>query len=237
MGVRTFPKRFASSKAMCDPNTFVNIDGIRLPKTTDRDIHFVEITRDTTTDFSEINLKFALVYIENSLLRIVLNNDFTKVKKYALTRNDLFSNKKSGEILVLNSWLDAKKWSKNEINNAICSALDVQNKIQSNGKTVFILVLIPDKSTAYNKYIINPEFASMEDITEKLLNKKINTPRLDSLLQEAIDRGEKDIYLPNDTHFGTKGYQITAASLDNFLVEKGVVDIAKYNFIFNSKIP
>ena len=237
MGVRTFPRRFASPKAICAPNAFVNIEGLRLPKTTDSDIHFVEITRGTTTDFSEINLKFALVYLENSLLRIVFKNDFTKVKKYDLTRNDLFSNKKNGEILVLNSWLDAKKWSDNEINNAICSALDVQNRIQSNGKTLFILVLIPDKSTAYNRYIINPEFASIEDITEKLLNKKINTPRLDSLLQEAIDRGEKDIYLPNDTHFGTKGYQITAASLENFLVATGVVNIAKDSFIFNSNIP
>ena len=183
----------------------------------------VEIRRDTTTDWSEINLKFALVYIENSILRFVFDNDFTKVKKYSLLKDNLFSNTKSNEILVLNSWFESKKWTINEINIATCYALEIQNEIQSNGKTVFILLPIPDKGTAYSKYIINPEFTNIAEINNMLLQKKINTTHVDALLQKAIDSMEKDVYLPNDTHFGTLGYQIAAQSVYELLVEIGVI--------------
>jgi len=225
MGIRTFPKHFASIESQCDPNSLVslvNIEKINLPKTSSSSISFVETKRDITTDFSKINLKFALLYLQNSLLRLLFNNDFTKVKNYSLTRNDLFSNKNNEEILVLNSLFDNKVWNDDEINNALCGAFELQSKVQFNGKTFFILLLIPDKGTAYSKYIINPNFASVKNITDKLASKQINITELDSLLNEAIDKGEKDIYLPNDTHFGTQGYEITARSIYKLLDQKGV---------------
>ena len=69
----------------------------------------------------------------------------------------------------------------------------------------------------------------MQELTPKLLNYNINTPRLDILLHKAIDNGEKDVYLPNDTHFGTKGYQLTAKSVTNFLVDMHVIGTSTIN--------
>ena len=89
---------------------------------------------------------------------------------------------------------------------------------------MFILLLIPDKGTAYSKYIVNPQFASVKNITGKLAKEKINITELDNLIENAIDKGEKDVYLPNDTHFGTLGYEITAEAIDKVLAQKGVTE-------------
>lgn len=219
MGARTFPRHFISEQGKCDPPVLNIIDNNSFHHKMKNEIHLEEINRDTSTNWSEINLKFALVYLQNSVLRYLFDNDFTKVKNYYLSRNDLFSNKLSNEVLVLNSWLESKAWSDQEIGKLICNALQIQNRVQSNGKTLFILLLIPDKGTSYYDYIIEPKFSGMKDLTNEILSNNVRTPKLSSLLQNAIRNGEKDIYLPNDTHFGTLGYQLTAMSIINLLDE------------------
>jgi hypothetical protein len=230
MGARSLPLRFSSAaNAVCDPKKGTNFSNNWFSQFGDPHISFVEIHRETKTAWSEINLKFALMYLENSSLRWLFKDDFSKVKNYALNVNNLFSNRKSDEILLLSTWFDAKVWSDEEIAKAMCSISDIQNRVQSNGKTMFIILPIPDKGTAYEKYIINPKFSSMQELTSKLLNYNINTPRLDILIHKAIDNGEKDVYLPNDTHFGTKGYQLTAKSVTNFLVDMHVMGASTIN--------
>ncbi|MCX7111623.1 MAG: hypothetical protein NTX45_16165 [Proteobacteria bacterium] len=224
-GVRTFPLHFSSQKETCRSSNASVLKGDLLFQFTEQHQSFVDIKRDIAIDWTKINLKFALLYIENSILRFLFNDDFTKVKKYALTKNDLFSNNKSGEILLLQTWLDAKEWSNDELSSAICSVVNIQNIVQSNGKTIFIILPIPDKGTAFAKYIINPKFRAMDYLPSMFLRSNINTPMIDVLLQKAIDSGDKDVYLPNDTHFGAKGYQLTAKSVYDLLLKLRATEI------------
>jgi hypothetical protein len=41
--------------------------------------------------------------------------------------------------------------------------------------------------------------------------------RIDLALISAIHNGEQDVYLPDDTHWGSSGYQIAAETLLTFL--------------------
>jgi hypothetical protein len=217
IGVRDLPFRFAGQKAECvsePPEKFVKGAPLAFVETP---VEFVDVSRPTVPRLEDINMKFALFFLENKLLRIVFHGRFDNVKSYPLTRADLFSNRKSDEILLLQTWFDEKLWTEAEISNAICRTLDLQARVQANGKTMFILLPIPGKNTAYAKYIAKPDFANTESTNQAWAVAPINAPRLDKMLEKAIDSGEKDVYLPNDTHFGTRGYQLAAAAVVDFL--------------------
>lgn len=217
LGVRSLPSRFVSPGTDCDLGKAAKpalTEKLAFAETT---VAFVKAPRRTESRLDDINLKFALSFLENSALRAALRHDLSKVKAYPLTRTDLFSNHKSDAILLLQTWFDKRTWTQAETAKALCGVMDAQARIQSNGKTLFILLPIPDKGSAYAKYIVNPDFALMQNISLLLAGTPINFPRLDALIEKAIDNGEKDVYLPNDTHFGTRGYQLTAEALMDFL--------------------
>ena len=220
-GIRAFPLRFSSENKSCELINETHAVAEIALENNGVNSYLIKRQRNTETHWSEINLNFALTYIKNSFLRLAVNNDFTRVKKYKLNRSDLFSNRASNEILLLNTWFDSKLWSEEDISKAICFASNIQNKVQSNGKTYFMLLSIPDKGTVYRNYVSNPEYSNVDRLTNGLSKSDVNVPKLESNLFQAIEHGEKDVYLPNDTHFGTKGYEITAQSILNLISDNG----------------
>ncbi len=219
--VRLLPLRFSFHQECSVVNKPIYHDKWRLQQSEKKNL-FVSKIRDTSFYWSKINLKFALTYLENSFLRIFFKTDLSKVKNYSLTNTELFSNVRNNEILVLHTWFDSRAWKPGEILATICVIGKIQNIVKSNGKTVFIFLLIPDKGTAYADYIVNPEFTLLENIEQQMRDNNVNVPKLQNHLKNAIDSGIKDIYLPNDTHFGSKGYQLTAKALHELLLELGV---------------
>lgn len=217
LGLRSLPTRFASKTADCDLGKTVKPALAEKPTFTETPVALAQAPRRTASQLQDINLKFALSFLENSVLRFALRHDFSKVKAYPLTRADLFSNRNSNEILLLQTWFDRRTWTQAETAQALCGVINAQTRIQSNGKTLFVLLPIPDKGSAYAKYIVQPDFAVIKDISLLLAGTVINFPKLDAMIENAIDNGEKDVYLPNDTHFGTRGYQLTANALMDFL--------------------
>ncbi len=222
VGVRLFPLRFYSDNTNCNIQEVAKFNANWNLAYKAQNNLFEKRIRDTSVDLSKINLKFSLLYLENSVLRLIFNTDFSKVNKYSLTRNDLFSNLRSSEVLLLQTWFDSKVWKPDEISSSICAVGKIQSIVQANGKTIFVLMPIPDKGSAYSDYIISPEFTMLKDLFLQLKNSNIHTPKLDIAIKKAIDSGERDIYLPNDTHFGSKGYQLTANTLHELLLDLGV---------------
>ena len=86
--------------------------------------------------------------------------------------------------------------------------------VEANRYSRFFLLVAPDRSTVYARAIApNPV------ITPRPLSAL--TPLFDSLpqisvtnaLRAAVARGEKDVYLPNDSHWGWKGHAIVGETV------------------------
>ena len=60
----------------------------------------------------------------------------------------------------------------------------------------------------------------MEEIAK---HRELNVPNLNVALKNEIARGTWDVYLPNDTHWGSAGHRTVARSLREYLKRKGVL--------------
>ena len=60
----------------------------------------------------------------------------------------------------------------------------------------------------------------MEEIAK---HRELHVPRLDVALRNEIIRGTRDVYLPNDTHWGSSGHKIVAETLHQYLLEHGMI--------------
>lgn len=173
--------------------------------------------RPRTVDLGNVNLKYALLFLQRSLVRSVLGHDFTRVRQYPLTRSDLFTSRKSDRILVYSNDLIKANWTAEDVRAAACAIKTLQDRVEANGRTRFALMLIPDKSSAYVDYITEPELRNMVRIDPILAAQGINLLPLNDLIKAAIVAREPDVYLPNDTHFGIRGHELAARSLVMFL--------------------
>jgi hypothetical protein len=87
--------------------------------------------------------------------------------------------------------------------------------VVANGQTAFVLVIAPDRSTAYAEFTPG---LHLPNLSEQLAaDAGLNLLRLDISLKRAIAAGIKDVYLPDDTHWATAGKQIAADSLVKYL--------------------
>lgn len=217
IGERLLLRKFRPQHTSCSqtvPSTRINHEKLVFGR---QHISFQDKVRRRTVKLEDINLKYALLFIQRSLVRYLLKNDFTEVKRYQLSRSDLFSNSKNDQILIFKEDLIKATWTTEEIRAAACGIKKLQDRVQENNKTLFVLMLLPDKSTAYADYIMDPQLHKFPRSHPLLAEQSVNLPRIDTLLESAIKAGEIDVYLPNDTHFGTRGYELVALSLVRFL--------------------
>ncbi|MGD1074627.1 MAG: hypothetical protein ABR903_00905 [Thermodesulfovibrionales bacterium] len=173
---------------------------------------YYEETRKTF-DLTNINLRYAALVMGSSLMRCFSKIDSGDTRRFTLTNDTLFSNRRSGEILVYEGDMEKLSWRKEDLSRAACAIRGLQEKVQSSGKTLFIFMVVPDKSTAYADYISDPLFRKRENTCQLLADNGINVPRVDLLLKAAIDRGEKDIYIPSGTHWSARGYALAATGI------------------------
>jgi len=98
-----------------------------------------------------------------------------------------------------------------------CRIERMRNQVEANGHTRFVLMVAPDKLTAYADFIRDKELRNISLLSELASHLPEVVPRLDLTLVSAIRRREQDVYMPNDTHWSSTGYQIAAETLLDFL--------------------
>jgi hypothetical protein len=142
----------------------------------------------------------------------------TKSRIDALNREDLFSSKLSSQLLWYYKDLEKFKFKDADIEKAGCYLSHLQNIAQSNGKTRFLTMIAPDKTTIYGRYFKKaPLGFEVRDMIGLVTKPGLNILRLDHKLSLAAENGIKDIYLPNDTHWGFVGHDLAAKSVIDFL--------------------
>jgi hypothetical protein len=161
-------------------------------------------------------LDFAVKYWENLLS---FNTRENQSFLFGLTTSKLFSSKKSDTLLVFEGDVKKKNWDDKLVDSIKCRLLDMQNVVQANGKTLFVVMVAPDKLTAYSPLLVDSSIAKYSVIDRLASVQTLHLPRFDLPLQAVIKEGLVDVYLPNDTHWASQGQKKAAETLRKFIIQ------------------
>lgn len=160
-----------------------------------------------------------LTYARDFLLKNIRNSLGRKsaVREFRLS-TPRFSSDRANALLVVSGDLQKNRWGPKDIEEMQCQLLRLQRAVQANGKTLFIALPIPDKLSAYHDDLVDPSLP--RGVIGQLTDPLLNRPQVDKALRAEIVTGEKDVYLPNDTHFGARGQALTADTVMRFIEER-----------------
>ena len=186
----------------------------------------IEREKPSPQDLFSLDIQHGMHRFKRWLKRVTGSS--TKVYRLALSRSDLFSNKASDEILIYRG-----DFWKNEVSTEQWASVggmisDMQSLVQSNGKTLFVLMIATDKATVYRPYIIDSPMPILSAVDLLNLPAKLNLVPMEQHLSTAVSEGSaKDIYLANDTHWGSVGHALAADCLLDYLKTNSTIQITK----------
>jgi SGNH hydrolase-like domain, acetyltransferase AlgX len=127
-----------------------------------------------------------------------------------------FSNQRNDRILYQTGSLDHLNQSAATYTKVAANLWALQKRAEAQGKR-FLLVVIPDKFSAYQSCIddaeINQETLATCDILAPVGISCVNL--MPMVKAERLKR--PDLYLPNDTHFSAAGYRMLADAISPYL--------------------
>ena len=179
-------------------------------------------TRDTAIRF---DFGQAVDVIWKSFWRDGLGINITRVLALALDTDALFSSRVSDRILVYDDEFLPARWTNAEIDAALCNLRAAQARVRSNGKTAFAFLAAPNKLSAYADHLADPSHRGISRLSRIYADPHLSQIRVLDRLRAAIRKGERDIYMPNDTHWGTPGHRIVADAVVAFLTRPDPDDI------------
>jgi hypothetical protein len=135
-------------------------------------------------------------------------------REFAL-RTPRFSSRKADRLLVVAQDLLKQSLTDADVDQMRCQLLKLQEAVQANGKTLFVALPIPDKLSAYHADLVDRHLPA--GIVERIDDPRLNRPQIEKPIRAAIDAGAIDVYLPNDTHFSTRGHALTAETVLDFI--------------------
>ena len=160
-----------------------------------------------TTGWPSIDAAVDLV--RKSLLRVLVGDRATEVVRLRLTRSGLFSSAVQSELLVYRDELGKDAWLARDTEAMRCRLQQLRTATEHTGQTRFLFLMAPDKSSTYGDFLTSPTSAPAT-LDLIAIGLPVLAPRLDLALRAAIAAGTQDVYLPNDTHWGSAGAAIAA---------------------------
>lgn len=145
-----------------------------------------------------------------------------QVSSLQLSTDQLFTNWRANTLLVYTYDLQKSSWPPATWDDARCSLKEWQRRIQGNGKTVFVAMVVPDKLTVYGPYLVDTQLAKISRYERLLIDEDLNVIPLLSEINSAIGSGAKDFYLPNDTHWSSSSERIVGESVVRYLQNLGM---------------
>ncbi|MFI3136586.1 MAG: hypothetical protein QX197_07385 [Methylococcaceae bacterium] len=177
------------------------------------------INRDTQLHLSKLDelISHTKKYLWRNFLRNVLDIEITNTVKHKLTRSAPFSSRNTQTLLTSVGDLNKQYWNATTVQKIVCEIEHARQQIEANGKTRFVMLIAPDKLTAYADFLNEQKLQHISYIADVANRLPTTVLRMDRSLQAAIHAGEIDVYLPDDTHWGWRGHQIAAETLLDFL--------------------
>jgi hypothetical protein len=142
-----------------------------------------------------------------------LDANRTRAYSVQLTGPGPFSSAANDRLLVYGDELRSPPWTAAEIDKALCRLRAIQDRVQANGETAFIFMAAPDKLSVYSDYVADMHLRGISRLAPFDAESRVNQVNLLAPLREGVRCGLIDVYLPNDTHWGTPAHEIVAAGL------------------------
>lgn len=140
---------------------------------------------------------------------------------FPMTRADLFSNRQSDTLLVYRDDLIKVGLSDVQLRQQACGLRALQRSVEADGRTRFVVLIVPDKLSAYRPYVEG--FPTRYPAVVPILAEQplLGLPRVDLAFDEALRAGARDLFMPNDTHLGALGHRLLAEALLSDLEARG----------------
>lgn len=182
--------------------------------------------RDRTISFFNPNFNESSHYLKYFVRGLFVSKmgKYSRTIRLPLTTGRLFSSKNDREILLFNrDFWKVQHFKKEFIERRRCYISHIQNLSQNNGKTFFVAMPVPDKTTSYEDYIEFRETKNINLIELLDTDPRLHLMRLDRVFKKKIKEGVIDLYPPNETHWGSRGHRIVAETLIRYLKDQRVV--------------
>ncbi|MCX7193424.1 MAG: hypothetical protein NTY60_07375 [Proteobacteria bacterium] len=171
------------------------------------------------TPWQEIKLAYVRGFLWHNLVRKLTGREHTKSIRLELNRPAPFSSREQSSTLVcLEDFKKAAWWQDMGVNEMSSRINTMRRQVEANGHTRLILMVPPDKLTAYKDFTRDSKLRNISLLAELSALQADVMPRIDQTLTDAINKGERDVYLPDETHWGSNGQRIAAETLNSFLL-------------------
>jgi hypothetical protein len=187
-------------------------------------IELIGMDRYPRAPVDGIGIDSAFNFLQKAAYRRLLNRNETETHEFALTRSGLFSNAASETLLVITRDFRIHGATPSDIETAKCGLMAFQNRIEQSGRTIFVGLLFPDKTSIYGPYIADPDYVNASIVDAFTTQDGLHVTQLDQRFRAALAGGVVDLYLPNDTHCGYVGYQIAADAVLDVLQRRNLLD-------------
>jgi len=147
----------------------------------------------------------------------------SQVVVHELTSDILFSSRKSGELLTYSDDMKKAEWSHELWQSFRCKMRSIQKQVESNNYTRLLVMIAPDKLTAYAPFLKEKALRNISQYNSLITDDDLNILPLLTYYHDAIEKGEKDLYLPNDTHWSSAGSELATKAVMEYLYAKGVI--------------
>jgi hypothetical protein len=169
-------------------------------------------------DPADAKLSFAFRYVWTNGFRRLSGRPLTDARKLDLAQPAPFSSRTKNALLVYKDDLSKiNLWKATSAARLTCGIEQMRRAVEANGVTRFVFLAVPDKTTAYADYLADKNLVAMSQLRPLLDMNGSVSPRIDLALAAAIRQNQQDVYLPDDTHWGSTGHRIVAETLYRFI--------------------
>lgn len=160
--------------------------------------------------------------LKQAVLRTLLPGRM-QIVPFAMNDTALFSNREPGTALVYHEDLLKLGTRDDELRQHWCGLRALQDRVEADGRTQMIILMVPDKLSTYAPYIANLPQGYPAIIPALARYPGLHFPRVDLAFASALQGRAVDLFMPNDTHPGYLGHQLIAEALLRDLEQRGFV--------------
>ncbi len=128
-----------------------------------------------------------------------------------------FSSRRRDRLLYYAGDERKNSWTPKDIASAIANVIKLENEFARGGKR-FIFALVPDKSSVYQGCLLRRTEVELPDISNQLSLAGVDAPDLFTLFTDNANR-IVDLYLPDNTHLGSRGYLLMAGAIEKAIAK------------------